>query len=697
MRSAAQIRWWLVAALLFGCSQQASNPALSLQDSDPSAPASSEPAHRAKPSHESKPTTEPAPNDSRKAWVNESAGTTVQWINADNWNEFETGSGKPRLTYREVHRNKQYIELSSVDRKQSIRIYVRRANVLKGDRWDLLANGHWKESSTAPSGPVGVPLGPALGSAPPAQATPSPMVSGLPTPSLQGEGAAPSVADLIAVVEPCVIRIDVKYGRGGCLGSGFLVSSDGIAVTNHHVMEGARSATATFSNGRVVSVTGALLLDKDRDIAVIRLQSGEPFAHLTVADQLPRKGEQVIALGAPVGLSFSVTEGIVSAIRDMEELKKLHLDLEKAGTWIQTSAQISGGNSGGPLVDRNGRVLGANTWAYLRGNDLNFAISCKDIRDALDRSRGLTAQPLVDAAKSTTGGHKKKPKKDDADPDGPAIDDSPIQHVLERLAQDREDRSAKIAQLAAKIETQLPILKQAMLADNEDYENAQRADIHKLREQIQRLATQGMELNEIDCAHLKLDLWGKLSHMRFKLLRVIDGPTGFCLVAPVNLPGSDHKLMLLNGVDVSGTFPGGVISFPSHYVFAAAGTLTFEIKRGESLTLFALSLAADTMDYRITLPEISEEPELSEDERARYAKIAAAREAKRAATKAARVSEEQLAKQEKAAHGKLNVAKQLLRVGKLAPGRERLKEIIVDYPDTNSAKEARELLKENGG
>lgn len=199
-----------------------------------------------------------------------------------------------------------------------------------------------------------------------------------------------SIADLVEVVEPSVVRIDVTLKTGGGVGSGFVVAADGIVVTNHHVIAGAHKAVVSFRDGKTAPVVGTLALDAKRDIAVLKI-GAKNLPALKLAEKFPRKGESVVTFGAPRGLSFAATEGIVSAIRQGEELKNYIKDLP--GTWIQTSAPISQGNSGGPLVNRQGEVVGANTMMLMRGQNLNFAISAKDIGEKL--AEGLKSEVVA--------------------------------------------------------------------------------------------------------------------------------------------------------------------------------------------------------------------------------------------------------------------------------------------------------------
>jgi len=205
---------------------------------------------------------------------------------------------------------------------------------------------------------------------------------------------AQEVRDLIERLEPNVVCI--KTDRG--LGSGIVLDDLGTVATNFHVISGTTQATATFADQSKVKVLGYLAVEPGRDLAVLRLDvlKRRP-TRVPLARGLPRKGDRVLTFGSPQGFEFSTSEGIVSAIRVGREIRdtmrSLHggdpygehgYDLE--ATWIQTTAAISGGNSGGALVNLAGEVVGLNTWTYTRGQNLNFAIAAPDIQRILDKA-----------------------------------------------------------------------------------------------------------------------------------------------------------------------------------------------------------------------------------------------------------------------------------------------------------------------
>jgi S1-C subfamily serine protease len=210
--------------------------------------------------------------------------------------------------------------------------------------------------------------------------------------------AQDDLADVIERCERAVVRIEVEGNRGHAIGSGFLVDSAGTLVTNSHVLAGALKAVAIFPNGQQHEIQGTSLIDASYDICIAKID-GADFAFLTLATDLPRKGERVTALGSPKGLSFTATTGIVSAIRPAEELRADVGRPEIQGTWVQVDAALSGGNSGGPLINDRGEVVAMSTLASQgSAQNLNFGISAKDVRDALDRARTMGIIALADGA-----------------------------------------------------------------------------------------------------------------------------------------------------------------------------------------------------------------------------------------------------------------------------------------------------------
>ncbi|MCA8985250.1 MAG: S1C family serine protease [Planctomycetaceae bacterium] len=223
----------------------------------------------------------------------------------------------------------------------------------------------------------------------PAPSTSSPL-AGAPQPSAEEL----KLPDLIERAEPAVVRINTRSSDGYSVGSGFVVSSNGTVVTNYHVIEGAKEANVEFSDGTKAEVLGFKHYDAAYDIAIIQI--AVPDKGLTVlplADAPSKKGESVVAFGAPLGLSFTTTQGIISAIRSEEEMQG-QMGLELKGTWLQTSTPISPGNSGGPLVNLFGSVVAMNTMQLTSGQNLNFAVSAQDVFNMLQEAESKPLEKL---------------------------------------------------------------------------------------------------------------------------------------------------------------------------------------------------------------------------------------------------------------------------------------------------------------
>ncbi len=211
--------------------------------------------------------------------------------------------------------------------------------------------------------------------------------------------------------EDAIKRLDrsvVAIEAAGRTGSGFIVDQKGTVVTNLHVVQDSGAAQLQFVDGSIYHVSGFVAVAPEKDLVLLRIGSTRgDFKPLPITKLLPHKGETVYALGSPRGYLGSITDGIVSAIRTGEEIRKIAMgQRDGAGrvsdslkfsddiTWIQTSSPISPGNSGGPLVNSSGQVVGVNTWMQTDAQNLNFAVSATSLLELLAEA-GEEVQPLA--------------------------------------------------------------------------------------------------------------------------------------------------------------------------------------------------------------------------------------------------------------------------------------------------------------
>jgi hypothetical protein len=188
--------------------------------------------------------------------------------------------------------------------------------------------------------------------------------------------SAPSRKDIPAIAKAAngvvvsIITSD-KDGRPVAQGTGFLVSTDGRIVTNYHVIQGASSAIIKLPDGAFYDVDGVVAFDKARDLAVIRAH-GQNFRVVTLGNSdRVQVGEEIVAIGSPLSLESTVSSGIVSGIRTIKE---------EGGKFLQITAPISPGSSGGPLFNMAGEVVGITTLYLKDGENLNFAIPVNDAK-----------------------------------------------------------------------------------------------------------------------------------------------------------------------------------------------------------------------------------------------------------------------------------------------------------------------------
>ncbi len=207
------------------------------------------------------------------------------------------------------------------------------------------------------------------------------------------------VASTLEEVKRAVVKVEVPVAGGTKVesGSGFFVDGRGWIATNDHVIKNINSAARVrLADGMICRIEGILARVPDRDLALLQLAE-RPY-QITILDirrqSTPRLGEQVYAFGHPYNADFSLSKGIVSRVLDTGELNEDARRLLRStiGTpdnviWIQHDAKISPGNSGGPLIDEQGRVLGMNSFVHLQA-DFGYASDVRYLRDLVERADG---------------------------------------------------------------------------------------------------------------------------------------------------------------------------------------------------------------------------------------------------------------------------------------------------------------------
>ncbi len=184
-----------------------------------------------------------------------------------------------------------------------------------------------------------------------------------------------TTAQLAAAIRPSIVKV-IQTGRLGMdgLGAGFIVREDGLIATNKHVIGEARRLQVETSDGKLHEVTEVTASDAHLDLALLRIaQKGLRPLPLGDSDAI-EQGDPVVAMGNPEGLEFSVVEGVVSGVRDIEEVPM-----------IQVAVPIERGNSGGPLLDRQGRVIGLLTLKSIVKENLGYAMPSNQLKTLIEK------------------------------------------------------------------------------------------------------------------------------------------------------------------------------------------------------------------------------------------------------------------------------------------------------------------------
>lgn len=210
--------------------------------------------------------------------------------------------------------------------------------------------------------------------------------------------------DLYQRLAPATVSLSVTYDSShplldpasSGLGAGFVVDEAGTVLTNSHVVDGAGTVTATLYNGQRVAAS-LVGLDPASDVAVLQLASDRPVitpVPLGDSDAL-HIGQQTMVVGSPFGLGFTLTTGIISGVGPAQGLRPF-----TPSRLIQTTAPLNPGNSGGPLVDSQGRVVGIATATLMGAQNIGFAIPINAAKQVLAelKEKGRVVRPWFGVA-----------------------------------------------------------------------------------------------------------------------------------------------------------------------------------------------------------------------------------------------------------------------------------------------------------
>jgi tetratricopeptide (TPR) repeat protein len=181
-----------------------------------------------------------------------------------------------------------------------------------------------------------------------------------------------------AVVTVIVYDINQKVAN---IGSGFFIDQYGHLITNYHVLDGRYTARVKTADGSTYPIKLIVADSKETDLVKVQVDiPSKKFKWVKTADRLPSIAEQILVVGSPMGLEQTVSEGIVSSIREIPTV----------GEFFQMSAPISPGSSGSPVIDLQGNVVGVATFQMVRGQNLNFAVSVKSVRKLKPVEAGIS-------------------------------------------------------------------------------------------------------------------------------------------------------------------------------------------------------------------------------------------------------------------------------------------------------------------
>lgn len=195
--------------------------------------------------------------------------------------------------------------------------------------------------------------------------------------------AETELTKLVNEIRPAVVTVivyDINQAVAN-IGSGFFIDQYGHLITNYHVLDGKYTAEVKTAEGKTYPIKLIVADNKAADLVKVLVDiPRKKLKWVKTADRLPSIAEQVLVVGSPMGLEQTVSEGIVSSIREIPSV----------GEFFQMSAPISPGSSGSPVINLKGQVVGVATFQIVRGQNLNFAVSIKSVRKLKPVKAGIS-------------------------------------------------------------------------------------------------------------------------------------------------------------------------------------------------------------------------------------------------------------------------------------------------------------------
>ncbi len=213
----------------------------------------------------------------------------------------------------------------------------------------------------------------------------APIAGGCGGPAKQGAPKELSPRDIMQRYKPAIVRVESKAPGHVSVGTGFFVSPEGRIATNLHVIAGATELRVKLSDESEHEVTRVIAIDTERDLAIIQIDAGRAVPTVLLGDSdRVEAGDAVIAVGNPMNLDYTVSDGLISSKRPVEDIPML-----------QISAPISQGSSGGPLFNSFGQVIGVARMVSKAGQNLNFGVPVNFLKPMVAHDGGESMEEFA--------------------------------------------------------------------------------------------------------------------------------------------------------------------------------------------------------------------------------------------------------------------------------------------------------------